>query len=582
MWRAAGVLVRSRALVCVMTVAFGSWLPAMTLAQAPSVHYLDQGPAWTNDVRTRFYSQDQGSQLIPLAWLQALHQPDGSAFLKDALARYGYLPNPDPANTAGLPVGFTNAASAQGPMVGMTCSACHVRQIYVASNAYRIDGGPAITDFGALVADLDAAVQTVLSNDVAFQTFATSVLGTRATDATAREILHAEVRLWWVRYHTLISRSRPSARPWGPGRLDAIAMIYNRLSGLDIGPAPTYLIPDNIASGDAPTRYPFLWNAARQDITQWTGVADNGNDALALARSLSEIYGVFGTFHPQPTTGTVTPLNRNYLAGNSTSFAGLGGLEGLLEKLGPPMWPWPIDRAQAKQGEIVFNRSKAQGGCVECHGLRQGLPRPPNVDTWKTPILDVGTDTRAWAVLLRSVKTGSMEGASVPGAVAPLRATDLSLNLLKVAILGTIIDYQTVGTRTPVAPAQMDGAMKIPPATQVPPPKTATPKAPAIDVYEARVLRGVWAAAPYLHNGSVPTLADLLRPAAERPQSFKVGPAYDVTAIGLASTQTAFDATLHTTGCADRASGDSNCGHDYGTHLSEGDKAALLEYLKTL
>ena len=55
-----------------------------------------------------------------------------------------------------------------------------------------------------------------------------------------------------------------------------------------------------------------------------------------------------------------------------------------------------------------------------------------------------------------------------------------------------------------------------------------------------------------------------------------------MTKIGLAVDQTAFDFTLHTTDCAARGSGDSHCGHDYGTKLPPDDKAALLEYLKTL
>ena len=38
--------------------------------------------------------------------------------------------------------------------------------------------------------------------------------------------------------------------------------------------------------------------------------------------------------------------------------------------------------------------------------------------------------------------------------------------------------------------------------------------------YRARPLDGVWATAPYLHNGSVPTLEDMLKPQAERPSKF--------------------------------------------------------------
>ena len=125
--------------------------------------------------------------------------------------------------------------------------------------------------------------------------------------------------------------------------------------------------------------------------------------------------------------------------------------------------------------------------------------------------------------------------------------------------------------------AQMDGTMKL----RMMPPRGAV-SAPMTNVYEARVLQGIWAAAPFLHNGSVPTLQDLLKPAAQRPKAFKLGPAYDIAKVGLAADQTAFDFTLHTTGCEDRASGDSNCGHEYGTGLAPSEKRALLEYLKTL
>jgi hypothetical protein len=85
-----------------------------------------------------------------------------------------------------------------------------------------------------------------------------------------------------------------------------------------------------------------------------------------------------------------------------------------------------------------------------------------------------------------------------------------------------------------------------------------------------------------LHNGSVSTLAELLKPASERVQRFKVGPAYDLDNIGLAVEQTQFGYELTTTPCSDLNSGNSNCGHEYGTHLTAEDKKALLEYLKKL
>ena len=100
--------------------------------------------------------------------------------------------------------------------------------------------------------------------------------------------------------------------------------------------------------------------------------------------------------------------------------------------------------------------------------------------------------------------------------------------------------------------------------------------------YESRVLQGIWAAAPYLHNGSVPTLAQLLTPAAQRVSSFPLGPNYDQTNIGIAATQPGSSYTFEATGCDDLDSGNSNCGHEYGTTLSPLNQKYLLEYLKTL
>jgi hypothetical protein len=106
--------------------------------------------------------------------------------------------------------------------------------------------------------------------------------------------------------------------------------------------------------------------------------------------------------------------------------------------------------------------------------------------------------------------------------------------------------------------------------------------APIKGSYESRVLHGIWATAPYLHNGSVPTLAELLKPAAERVKKFKIGPAYDVVNVGLAAEQTQFNFELETTDCSDLNSGNSRCGHEFGTQLGPDEKRALLEYLKTL
>lgn len=98
--------------------------------------------------------------------------------------------------------------------------------------------------------------------------------------------------------------------------------------------------------------------------------------------------------------------------------------------------------------------------------------------------------------------------------------------------------------------------------------------------YVAVPLDGVWLRAPYLHNGSVPTLEDLLEPVDERPTLFYRG--YDVYERG----GTGF---VHQGAAAMRdgwevdvsVPGNSNAGHEYGIDLAAADKRALIEYLKT-
>jgi hypothetical protein len=95
------------------------------------------------------------------------------------------------------------------------------------------------------------------------------------------------------------------------------------------------------------------------------------------------------------------------------------------------------------------------------------------------------------------------------------------------------------------------------------------------DGYVAGPLDGIWARAPYLHNGSVPTLAALLQPPADRPVIFRRGSTdYDTGAVGFKSDQ---GWTYDT-----RLPGNSNAGHTWGAGLSDADRRALLEYLKTL
>src|SRR5437763_432345 len=94
---------------------------------AAGVAYVQQDPAWAK-LRDAFYAQDQGSRMIPLAWAKAL-TTDGKPFLRDSLTRYGYLANPN--SDKGLPIGFTASGPLGSEALGMTCAACHTREIDV-------------------------------------------------------------------------------------------------------------------------------------------------------------------------------------------------------------------------------------------------------------------------------------------------------------------------------------------------------------------------------------------------------------------------------------------------------------------
>jgi cytochrome c peroxidase len=98
--------------------------------------------------------------------------------------------------------------------------------------------------------------------------------------------------------------------------------------------------------------------------------------------------------------------------------------------------------------------------------------------------------------------------------------------------------------------------------------------------YTALPLDGVWLGAPYLHNGSVPTLADLLEHPASRPTRFWSGyDVYDQARVGFVSDGA--DARRLGTPFDTTTPGNGNGGHAYGTTLSAAEKRALLEYLKT-
>ena len=106
-------------------------------------------------------------------------------------------------------------------------------------------------------------------------------------------------------------------------------------------------------------------------------------------------------------------------------------------------------------------------------------------------------------------------------------------------------------------------------------------------VYKAAPRDGVWATAPFMHNGSVPNLYEMLIPAAERTKKFYLGGDFDPVKVGLDTTATSGTFLMDTT-----LLGNSNAGHSFqngprgegivGPLLTDDQRWALVEYLKSI
>jgi mono/diheme cytochrome c family protein len=567
---------------------------------APSMSFAAQG--WSAADRETFYTTGQGSHLIPFAWFKALQQRDSNQpFMADQLARYGYLRSDSPND---LPVGFVVEAKTE--QLGMTCAACHTNELEYQKDsktyAMRLDGAPALADFQQFLLDLTAATRATVSDAGRFDTFAKAVLGGGYTPAKAAQ-LKTDFGAWVKQFGDFMDASLP-ASPWGPGRLDAFGMIFNRVAARDLG--LEHGPHDNFRVADAPVSYPFLWNASRQDHTQWNGGVANGLFIQGLARNTGEVYGVFADFKPRikvPQT-SLTPTIIDFKT-NSADFAGLQTLEEKIATLQPPPWPrdvWPINDDLAKKGAGLFKLC-----CAECHAERPSSAVP---QAWSTPVRAVGTDPKMATNAARTSEPGIYLGALRPPPALLARFTDpaSTAEMLGTSVIGSLLDEAFSPPITPkkikqsgvwraiqkdldelLPDEKLDDAAKIKALAEI---KARLPSrlanmfvkprtADAGASYESRVLHGIWATAPYLHNGSVPNLWELLLPPGRRSTTFKVGSRkFDPKNVGYATDETPFKSGTFVVD-PQNLNGNGNGGHDYTSNLSDDDRWAIVEYLKT-
>jgi hypothetical protein len=573
--------------------------------------YAAQG--WSTADRETFYTTSQGSRLMPYSWFKALKRTDiDERFAGDKLLRYGYLAHDvSPANPEGLPVGFIVDGAAASGELGLTCAACHTGQLEYsqggAVHALRIDGAPAKTDAQQFLADLLVVSRATLSEPARFDAFAKAVLGPGYTAAKAAQVKDGFGK-WVAQFGEFMDISLPAASPWGPGRLDAFGMIFNQMAARDLG------IRDNYKVADAPVRYPFLWNASRQDRAQWNGGIHNGLYIQALARNTGEVLGVFADFAPHrlvPPT-PVTPAIIDF-KNNSINFAGLQTLEEKIAVLRPPPWPreiFGLDEQLAAKGKPLFDAN-----CGSCHAVQASLDLP---GLWRTPILAVGTDPKMLINSQRTSQPGLLMGALMPPPAIGARVRDpaTTADLLAISVMGSLLAeafVPPVPSPTKLAQSGVFRALRKDLAEHFPgenldtlldPKLSAKAKLDALvelkafidarlsnlfspppvadgAAYESRVLNGVWAVAPYLHNGSVPNLWELMKPAKDRKASFMVGSRiFDPKNVGYAVDESPFKTGAFLADPAN-ANGNGNGGHEFGAGLTDDERWAIIEYMKT-
>jgi hypothetical protein len=620
----------------------------LTAQRAPDTFLSYSPQGWNEDQRNLWYNSSQGSRLMPLSWMQALerHQDETLFLTPENVERYRYLTYTTPSGSA-LPVGFAEDRQSdrnlrvtklrwlpnqgdQEPWVGFTCAACHTNEVAVGERRLRVDGAPGMGDFQSFTEQVDRSLAATRANPAKWARFSQRVLGARDNDRNRQRLGRAVDQ--HIAYRREIGGMNSTPTRYGFSRVDAIGYIFNQASFFTQAGHPIANEPS------APVSYPFLWNITQHNRVQWNGSVPNRRiplrgsylDIGALGRNTGEVIGVFGEVvtHRHSALGILRPFH------SSVRVQQLVGLETMLESLQPPAWPEDllgrIDQASARRGAALYERD-----CASCHvplartdlttpviAQMSLFPRnaPPQQGRRNIP---PGTDPlMACNAFYNSAASGNLEnfksGSQRIGVIAP------NLDLLSVEviyslagewreILSSAFKIYEGGTPAPRVEERHRRRRSAGPRAAAAPPPPPPPVAaaataagypnlparyvscvnasyngPEYDIlgYKARPLTGIWATGPYLHNGSVPNLYELLLPPAQRTPHFYTGTRqFDPERVGYQITPSNENSFLYRTR-DDQGNivwGNFNGGHDYdNARLSHRDRMDLVEYLKTL
>jgi hypothetical protein len=530
--------------------------------------------------RAALYHLSEGGELFPVDWVLALEvesmASDGTLQVRpflDNIERYGLLSDPrNVGNPDGLPVGVSlGRAKAEGiDMIGLNCSACHVGQVQYQGRAVRIDGLGNMALINAFLADLATETEKTLTSPRRLVRFWERVRAVResrraqgrqvnvtAADETAlgriRGLLTTnrgllEARVAALRNVTTLKRALRLSTLEGYGRLDAFGIGRDELFGST---------PGNAMPADAPVSFPHTWGMEYTGWLQWGANTDS-----VMERNIGQALGV-GALADRRTFESTLNIDN------------LHRLEQLAYKLTPPAWPAsfpPVDSGRAAAGKPLFVEY-----CAPCHETYKtdGLMRTYQLFSFA----ETGTDPLTAINFELPVVTG--DGSVRP---FPYAALDLITNIKRKAYQDAGYDARErdeLEHRRVRSGPQWDPTFRAPLLDSAKFADTAGRK-----VYRAKTLVGIWATGPFLHNGSIPTIHDLLSPAASRPVTFPLGTReYDPVKLGVQT-----DPSKYTLAPAlapftfdTRLPGNWNTGHEWKFYpdLTDEKRFAIIEFLKT-
>jgi hypothetical protein len=487
---------------------------------------MQQVPSWSEKDLQFFLHGSMSTEVIPEPVLRAFIKTYPDLFPTNDLSYLGLIPDPD----FGWPVGLSRANVkhlGNLPAVGINCASCHIAQMTHGDTTQRILGVTSHFNVEAFFGSV--LVATFRSSDPAnMKKFLSAYL----------PIEPAEFQNAWQKQQDKIAAVL-NADPFGakeiaPGdlhKLDPDDVAPSAKEDVDLAQcahAMVKLFHNMRAALHVPDKPP-------EKAPPASGPGRNDAFGLLAASLLNKpqpyspikfglVWNVDKRTWVHWDGNTRSPVARNLLASLGLGaplhgkradliFADVKRQTDLSEKILPPHYPFKIDNEAAKRGEPLF-----AANCNNCHG-------GPESDQRLYPVAAIGTDPHRAEMFTQKLADGFNQ---------------------------FLADLEAEGYE---APKQFG--------------VRSTGK------YWAATLSGVWARSPYLHNGSVRTMAQLLTPPNERAKTFKRGAReFDDVDLGYKDDGAyVFDTN---------ASGNSNSGHDYGTKLSAEQKRDLIEYLKTL